>query len=110
MLIKECDNFEEKKRKSSVFEQKRHYENEIEVLKRDLMVIKMEEQRIKSRLQSSHFISDGKEWINQFKKMPMRVDRVDLENGINKLPSQGINQIQLNEDSSSQGSEMNFDQ
>ena len=32
-------DFEEKKRNSSVFEIKRHYENEIQTLKRDLEVI-----------------------------------------------------------------------
>jgi prefoldin subunit 5 len=36
---------------SSVFEQKRHYEKEIEVLKKDLEVIEEEEHKIKSRLQ-----------------------------------------------------------
>ena len=35
---------------SSIFEQKRHYENEIETLKRDLDIIEKEELKIKSRL------------------------------------------------------------
>ena len=41
---------DERKGLSSVFEQKRHYEQEIEVLKKDLEVIESEEQKIKQRL------------------------------------------------------------
>lgn len=35
---------------SSIYEQKRHYEQEIEVLKKDLEAIEIEEQRIKMKL------------------------------------------------------------
>lgn len=35
---------------SSIFEQKRHYEQEIEALKMDLEIIEKEEKRIKKRL------------------------------------------------------------
>ncbi len=41
---------DERKGLSSVFEQKRHYEQEIEVLKKDLEVIESEEMKIKQRL------------------------------------------------------------
>lgn len=41
---------DERKGLSSVFEQKRHYEQEIEVLKKDLQVIESEEQKIKQRI------------------------------------------------------------
>ncbi len=41
---------DERKGLSSVFEQKRHYEQEIEVLKKDLEVIESEEQKIKQRI------------------------------------------------------------
>ncbi len=41
---------DERKGLSSVFEQKRHYEQEIEVLKKDLEVIETEEYKIKQRI------------------------------------------------------------
>ena len=41
---------DERKGLSSVFEQKRHYEQEIEVLKKELEVIESEEMKIKQRL------------------------------------------------------------
>ncbi len=41
---------DERKGLSSVFEQKRHYEQEIEVLKKDLEVIESEEYKIKQRI------------------------------------------------------------
>lgn len=44
-------NFEERKGAlGDIFEKKRHYEQEIEALKRDLELIEQEEQRIKSKL------------------------------------------------------------
>ena len=53
-------NFEQPKSglSSSVYEQKRHYEIEIECLKKDLEAIEMEEQNIKQRLseQSTIFL------------------------------------------------------
>ncbi|TNV87710.1 hypothetical protein FGO68_gene810 [Halteria grandinella] len=42
-------NFDDRK-VSEIFEKKRHYEQEIEVLKRDLELIELEEKRIKSKL------------------------------------------------------------
>jgi hypothetical protein len=45
------EEFEDKKRKSSVFELKRHYESEIENLKRDLEMMQFEEIKLKTRLE-----------------------------------------------------------
>ena len=49
-LNEDHGDFEEKKRNSSVYEIKRHYENEIEALKRDLQVMQIEEMSLKDKL------------------------------------------------------------
>ena len=49
-LNEDHGDFEEKKRNSNVYEIKRHYENEIEALKRDLQVMQIEEMSLKDKL------------------------------------------------------------
>ena len=51
------EGFEDKKRNSSVFELKRHYEKEIESLKRDLITMQREELKLKTYLDNKNTLS-----------------------------------------------------
>ena len=64
---------------SSVFEQKRHYEQEIEVLKQDLEVIEQEEHRIKLKLYEKTSISHNDHEIKVRTALKDRSNKIEQD-------------------------------
>lgn len=67
--------FEEKKEMSSIFEQKRHYEKEIEALRKDLEAIEKEETRIKQHLLSDKSLNIADFTLRQDRNSKFEIKR-----------------------------------